>query len=184
MVKINKYNIKKRINNYWYDDDNSIYNHVLDTLNSVQDRKYYNILGYGSLLSLNSSLSTMPYCKDMGFVYLSGFKRVFNLGFDNAFLNIEKNSNYSIVCRKLKLNQSDFINYIIREGLYTLEFDNYHQSYYVINYKDTNNELEPDLNYIRTCISDLNQEQYENFMETSFTKGETIKQYIKKIFYE
>lgn len=160
-----------------------IYNNIINALKN-NDKDYYYILGYGSLLNRYSTLTTMPKAKDCGFIYLEGYERVFDMGWGNgAFLNIRPKTNSSIIVRKWKINKEEFEEYLIREGLYDLKYNEELNAYYVMNtIHEYHDDILPSLNYIRTCISNLDAVGKENFWNTTYNKnGEKTIDYIRRL---
>ncbi len=163
----------------------AIYESLYSFLTQLGDKEYYYILGYGSLLNSNSTKVTMSDAEDCGFVKLQGYERVFDMGWGtDAFLNIRKNKDSSIVVRKWKLNKEDFVSYLIREGLYEFRYNKEHDAVYCINIKYYyKSNILPSLNYIRTCVAELDEDKLDNFWNTTYNRnGEKTIDYIRRIF--
>lgn len=172
--------LRKLVRKKWSDRNNSMFRHIKSILSSMPHKSSYRILGYGSLLNKESTLSTMPNAVDKGFLLLNGYRRIFNMGYINqGFLNIEKADN-QIVVRVWELSILDFIKYLIREGNYTfIEED---EGWICIG-QEWDENITPNLNYLRTCISDLSSEDKENFWKSTYNaNGELTLTYLNKLW--
>ena len=140
------------------------------------------VLGYGSLLNEKSARRSLTYAEDLGFDYLYGYRRVFNMGSVNSgFLNIEPSSDRIVVRKWNIVDHRDLAEYVIREANYNIKKVN-DKIYCVCNYS-WGNDIKPGLNYLATCLEELEGEFRENFLQTTYNAdGELTANYVKRLF--
>jgi len=102
------------------------------------------IIGYGSLLKLDSLQRTLPYINDIDIIYLNNFSRSWNacaaesISYTTTFLGIEKSPNDRINCIIFEINKDSLSILDQRESLYKRIQINFNDIEFISNSKQIN----------------------------------------------
>lgn len=167
----------------------------LTQLNRIEVKKEYTLAGYGSLLNKNDVLRTLPSAKNHRLSHIDGYRRIFNVGWDTAYLNIEENADSLINVALIDFPYYELPNIITREGWYSfneVKTINDQQVLVVIGdagcIKDT---IDPQLNYIHLCLSGAKDlgglKEIANFLDQTYcysqekAKHVTLREYLNNL---
>lgn len=161
--------------------DNESVKRFINQLNRIPIQETYTLVGYGSLLNANDIPRTLPSAQNHRLGILFGYKRIFNIGFDTAYLNVVPDDEIDIEVAIVEFEHEHLPDLIQREALYDFEEVEVYdvedekaiKALMVIGdeYYE-NNLIEPQLNYLHLCLSgasELNElKGINNFLDTSF----------------
>lgn len=144
---------------------------------ALEDRNYY-VIGYGSLLNENDVYRTSPNLISHEVDYISGWKRVFNMGNTStgAYLNVKRDDDVEdMIVAVLTVPAKDMINVIEREINY--DFVNVRtksgKTAMMVVGTNTKHNLIPQANYLHLCMHGVGklagQAGIDNFVETTET---------------
>lgn len=177
---------------------NAYVRNFLEKLDKIPIQRSYTFVGYGSIMNEGDVPRTLPSYSNHREGIVSGYQRIFNVGFDTAFLNVEKSEYSAIRVALMEFNYYDLLNLINREQLY---------DFVTVNVVDSDGSeiealmvvgdetfvvdtLTPQLNYLHLCLTGAMKlgglASVNNFLETICyceTTGDQImaRDYLKNL---
>lgn len=162
-------------------------------IDKIAIQETYTLIGYGSLMKLSDAKKTLDVI-NFEYGYIRGYERIFNIGFDTAYLNVQRSEKTILNVALIEFPFYNLPNIIRRESLYeieTVQYDNRTALIAIASTPQTNDILEPQLNYLHLCLTGAKElgglKAIDQFIDNTYCYSQfhnaqvTIREYLSKL---